>query len=148
MAGSINNLARILQMRDQVRPGQPLFTEEGPQFYAAAMKHNLPFATKGPYMTTLPPEHEAQFRQWLKTNNIPFDPNAQLQDYDMRGYWLALQKGQTEKRASNLHFPDTYKTPADTTFSAESKYANKAPFVWKGNDLIDLSTGQTVFKGK
>jgi hypothetical protein len=73
---------------------------------------------------------------------VPFDPNASTVDYDMRGYWSASGgKGWT----SGSHFPDTYKTPYDTTFSAESKYAKSdTPFVWRGDTLIDKRSGNPV----
>jgi hypothetical protein len=149
MPHPLADLVAILQNREASRQGQPLFTEEGPEHLAAALKHNLPFATKGPFQTALAPHEEAAFRTWVAQNKVPFDPEEKMPDYDMRGFWKAQQTGQTEPwKGQGSHFPDTFKTPADTTFSAESKYAKKAPFVWKGNDLIDLSTGQLIFRSK
>lgn len=101
-------------------------------------------AKPGPYVTRLAPADEQKFQSWVKQNKIPWqdDPKA---DYDMRGFWQAQQKGDPEaKRAANLHFPDTYKTPYHRSFSNESKYAlSNAPH-WKGNKLID-SKGSVVF---
>ena len=123
----------------------PLFTQEGPPLYAKAYAHNAPFAKPGPYQTKLPPQQEQQFRQWVAANKIPFDPNAKTVDYDMRGFWLSHQAG-GQGRAANGHFPDTFKTPYDTTFSGESNYAKPGtPFVWKGNTLVDTRNGQIVF---
>lgn len=125
----------------------PMFSQEGPQFYGAAYKHNAPFAvpsTTG-YQTPLYGKQERQFEQWVGRNHIPFDPNAGKVDYDMRGFWLAQQHG-GQHRAANGHFPDTFKTPYDTTFSGESRYAKPgAPFVWHGNTLVDLRTGRRIF---
>lgn len=131
----------------------PLFSEEGPQFYGPAFAHNQPFATGGSYTTQLSPAEEQQFRAWLNQTGNPsrFDPNARIADYDMRGYWRDIASRGQNRSAINptdnrLHFPDTYKTPYDTTFSGESKYAQPGtPFAWMGNDLIDQRTGQTIF---
>jgi hypothetical protein len=125
----------------------PMFTSEGPQFYGRAYKHNRPFATKGPYQTKLSSAQEKSFRLWVRKNHVPFDVGASKVDYDMRGYWLAMIAGTVPPWAGGgTHFPDTFKTPYDTTFSAESKYATKNnPFVWKGNNLVDQRTGTHVF---
>lgn len=81
----------------------------------------------------------------MKRYRIPFDVNARVVDYDMRGYWRA---NRTATHQLGQHFPDTYKTPYDTTFSRESKYATRDnPFEWKGDELIDLRTGAIVFGG-
>jgi hypothetical protein len=123
----------------------PLFTSEGPQFYHQAYRHNAPFAVPGPYQTKLSPKEESAFRQWTKEKMIPFDPDAVIQDYDMRGFWKEQPKEAKAWRHGH-HFPDTYKTPYDTTFSAESKYAKKGtPFVWQGDNLIDKRTGRLIF---
>ena len=129
----------------------PLFTQEGPQFYQQAYKHNAPFATAGPYQTELTPSDEKKFRKWVSDNKVEFDPTASTVDYDMRGFWKTQNSG-GEKSAVNptdsrIHYPDTFKTPYDTTFSGESKYAKPGtPFVWQGNTLIDSRTGKTVYR--
>ena len=99
----------------------------------------------GPYQTPLKPAQEADFRNWVRTFGVPFDPSATKVDYDMRGYFKAhgavpYQPGQ--------HFPDHYKTPYDTAFSAESKYANNQnPLVWAApNVLIDRRTGRVILR--
>jgi hypothetical protein len=120
---------------------QPLFSGEGPEYYSAAYAHNAPFARPGPYQTPLTPAEEQAFLDWVKKNNVPFDPTAQTVDYDMRGYWRS-----TGGSWRGGHFPDTYKTPYDTTFSAESKYATaNCPFVWKGDSLVDQRNGQLIY---
>ncbi len=125
---------------------QPLFTSEGPQFYQAAFKHNSAFALPGPYQTKLSSDEEQEFRKWVKENNVPFDVNAKTVDYDMRGYWKSMVAGNQPAWKQGSHFPDTFKTPYDTTFSAESKYAKQGtPFVWKGDNLIDTRTGAVIF---
>lgn len=120
---------------------QPLFSDEGPQYYAAAYGHNQPFARPGPYQTRLSPAEEQAFRVWVRSNAVPFDPDAQIADYDMRGFWK-----DTGGKWSGGHFPDTYKTPYDTTFSRESKYATpNCPFVWQGDNLVDTRNNQLIF---
>jgi len=125
----------------------PMFREEGPEHYKEAFAHNAPFATGGPYQTKLNPTDEKQFRSWVKMHNVPFDPNEETTDYDMRGYWRAQRAGEAEPwKGKGSHFPDTYKTPYDTTFSGESKYAKPGtPFVWRGDKLIDKRTGKVIF---
>lgn len=119
----------------------PLFSGEGPQYYSDAYRHNRPFATAGPYQTALDPNRERAFRGWVQANQVPFDPNAPVVDYDMRGFWQ-----DTGGAWKGGHFPDTYKTPFDTTFSKESKYATpNCPFVWQGDNLVDLRNGQLIF---
>lgn len=98
-------------------------------------------AVPPPYQTVLPAPQEEAFQKWTTENQIPF--NAQdrsgKQDYDMRGFWQAKQKGDPNavQAASNKHFPDTWKTPYHKTFSQESKYAvpGKAP-QWQENILM------------
>lgn len=120
-----------------------MFTGEGPPYYAQAYQHNAPFAVPGPYQTQLSPAEEAQFRAWVQHNGVPFNPNTPVNDYDMRGYWKATG-GKGWKRGD--HFPDTYKTPYDTSFSNESKYATtNNPFEWEGDNLVDTRDGSIVF---
>jgi hypothetical protein len=125
----------------------PLFTKEGPPYYTAAYAHNSPFATIGPYQEALSPTEETDFRAWLTAQSIPFDPDAPVVDYDMRGFWKdAGGTATTPVHGPGDHFPDTFKTPYDTTFSAESKYATgNNPFKWQGEKLVDERNGQIVF---
>lgn len=135
------------------------FSDEGPQFYGLAYARNKPYAKGGPYFTKLTPHEETQFRQWLKTSGNPsnFDPDAKVTDYDMRGYWKDYaSKGKNlsgiNKSDMRLHFPDTYKTPYDTTFSGESRYAKpNLPLKWVDSGvpgkerLINTKTGEVLF---
>lgn len=50
------------------------------------------YAKPGPYVIPLNPQQEARFQQWVRQNNVPFDPSP-TSDYDMRGFWLAAQQG-------------------------------------------------------
>lgn len=102
----------------------------------------LQYALPGPYITKLNPNDEAAFQQWVKDNKVPFDPSPKA-DYDMRGFWQALQN--KDPRAATavseydqkLHFPDVWKTPYHETFSDESIYATKDAPKWVGDKLID-----------
>ena len=128
----------------------PLFDGEGPEYYDAAYEHNKFFALKGPskwdwpYQTTLPETESRRFERWVEEYNVPFDPTARIVDYDMRGYWKSTQgKGWHP----GDHFPDTFKTPYDTTFSNESKYATRnCPFYWHGDMLIDRRDNSLIFR--
>lgn len=102
------------------------------------------------YNTDLSEKEEAQFRQWVAKNKVPFDVDAAESDYDMRGFWKAAQQG--DKRASTainandgrIHFPDYWKTPSHRTFSNESKWAKPDSPHWEGDRLIGKN-GRVVF---
>jgi len=106
------------------------------------------------YNTTLPQMDEFQFRQWLADKQVPFDPNASNQDYDMRGYWQGLM--QQNPRAMSgvnandgkLHFSDTWKTPYHQSFSNESKYANPNAPQWINDSQLAAPNGRIVFDEK
>jgi hypothetical protein len=91
--------------------------------------------------TALNPAEEKEFLGWVKSKKVPFDPSPDA-DYDMRGFWKAMQSG--DERATSavspqdgaMHFPDTWKTPKHKTFSNESIYATKDAPHWQGSKLI------------
>jgi hypothetical protein len=96
-------------------------------------------ATAGPYQTTLPLNQELQFQQWVRTNKIPFE-DSPTADYDMRGFWKAMQQGKVATGLGpdgTIHFPDTFKTPYHKTFSRESIYATEKAPKWVGDKLVD-----------
>lgn len=108
-----------------------------------------PIPSPGPgYVTKLPDQQEQGFQSWAKEKKVPWvdEPNA---DYDMRGYYQALQSGDPGARQSlnaadgKMHFPDTWKTPFHKTFSNESKYATPDAPHWDRNRLID-NTGRMI----
>ena len=111
------------------------------------------YAKPGKYNTDLgAPDAELKFQQWVKQNNIPFDPAAPVSDYDMRGFYQALQAGDPKaKEAFNandgqMHFPDYWKTPYHESFSNESQWADtsKAP-KWNDKDQLVTPDGKVVF---
>ncbi len=101
---------------------------------------------------------ELQFRQWLQNNRVPFDPNAQVSDYDMRGYYQGLQQqnphaapSEVNPNDNQLHYPDYYKTPLHESFSNQSKFATPNSPHWMGQQnqdrLVDPQ-GNVVFDEK
>lgn len=103
--------------------------------------------------TALPPEREAEFRQWLARNRIR-DLDHPDSHYDYRGAFLAgIGRG-----ADSGHFPDTFKQHGHPTFSVESRYS-KGPGdggSWNGetfipakpvNEPIKLLPGQRPLAG-
>ena len=103
------------------------------------------YAKFGPYTTNLDAPTEQAFQTWVKQNKIPWQDTHDA-DYDMRGYYRAMIHGDPNavRSSKNLHFPDTWKTPYDKSFSNESIYATKDAPHWKGNKLVD-SKGKVVF---
>lgn len=106
------------------------------------------YAKPGPYQTTLSPEQEQQFQGWVKQNKVPWKDTPDA-DYDMRGYYKALQGGDPNAKQQlsgfdgKMHFPDTYKTPFHKTFSNESIYATPNAPRWQGDRLIN-SAGEVI----
>ena len=104
------------------------------------------------FNTSLSPQEEIQFRQWLTSNSVPFNLNSSVTDYDMRGFWKAMTTG--DERAKNaidpndqkIHYPDYWKTPYHETFSSESQWADpvKAP-KWNAQDQLVLPNGKVIF---
>lgn len=134
----------------------PDMTEQ--QWLASLQKNyarNKQWAKPGPYVTTLSPEQESQFRTWVKENNVPFNPGDKVSDYDMRGFWLALQNkdpiAQTavNKYDNRIHYPDYWKTPYDLTFSNQSKWATESAPAWKYNGTrLVAPSGEILFDAR
>jgi hypothetical protein len=104
------------------------------------------------YNTPLQPNEEVSFRKWLTDNKVPFDSSAATTDYDMRGFWKALQAGSPTAKSAvdpndkRLHYPDYWKTPYHQTFSNESQWANPqtAP-KWNDKDQLVAPNGTILF---
>lgn len=115
---------------------------------------NKAWLNTGPqvYNTPLNPQQEQQFRAWLQQNNVPFEPDKAVTDYDMRGFWLGMQQGDEHARNAvnpndhKLHYSDYWKTPYHKTFSAESRFADptKAP-KWNDKDQLVMPDGSVIF---
>jgi len=108
------------------------------------------------YNTTLSPLDEFAYRQWVAQNNVPTDPNSIApQDYDMRGFYRALQQGNPMAKSAidpndnRLHYPDFWKTPMHQTFSNQSQWASPNAPQWTPNeDQLAASNGRILFDDK
>jgi hypothetical protein len=97
-------------------------------------------------------DKEPEFQAWVKQNNVPFDLNAEIPDYDMRGFYKALQEGDPKAQEAlnpndkQMHFPDYWKTPYHHSFSNESQWADpaKAP-KWNEKDQLVLPDGTVTY---
>jgi hypothetical protein len=107
-------------------------------------------APSGGYLTTLSPQAEGQFQQWVGANKVPFDPSANA-DYDMRGFWQGLMnkdpRAQSAINANDnqLHYPDYWKTPYHQSFSAESQWAKPNAPNWNDKDQLVTPDGRVIF---
>lgn len=95
-------------------------------------------AKPGPYVTTLTPEEEPRFQQWVQQNSIPWQDTPKA-DYDMRGYWQKYAQhgqypGAVNPSDKQWHYTDEFKTPYHRLFSNESMYATPDAPHWEGND--------------
>ncbi len=103
------------------------------------------------YNTKLPPLEEMQFRQWLSENHVPFNADAALTDYDMRGFYQASRQGQpgvsTQVNPNDnlLHYPDRFKTPIHRSFSNESQWAGASAPQWINDSQLASPNGRIVF---
>lgn len=91
------------------------------------------------------------FQQWVKDNNVPYDPSISS-DYDMQGFYKGLISGDpaattgVNPNDKKLHFSDKWKTPYHDSFSNESQYADKdkAP-AWNDKDQLVTPGGKIVY---
>jgi hypothetical protein len=111
-----------------------------------------PFLPGQSYNTPLQPMDEFAFRQWVASNNVPFNPSAGVSDYDMRGYWRGLQQGNPMARPTELnandglpHYTDYYKTPLHQSFSAGSQWAGSDAPQWVNDHQLAAPNGRVIF---
>lgn len=129
-----------------------------PDQYQKAFQANQAWIKPGGssvYNTPLQPDQERAFRGWVEQNKVPFQADAPITDYDMRGFWQALQA--KDPRATSaidpndqrMHYPDYWKTPYHDTFSNESQWAdpNLAPR-WNDQDQLVSVDGKVLFDDK
>lgn len=108
-------------------------------------------AHMAPWNTPLPPAEEQLFRRWLQGNNVPFDPDARVSDYDMRGFWQGLHQGHPRAISAidpndrRMHYPDYWKTPLHETFSADSQWALPTAPKWNEQDQLITPGGRIQF---
>lgn len=103
------------------------------------------------FETQLPPIDELSFRSWVAQNKVPFNPNDMASDYDMRGFWNALQRGDPRAKSAvnandaQMHYPDFWKTPAHESFSQESKFAGPMAPRWNDQDQLIAPSQRILF---
>lgn len=139
-------------MPDGVSGGPLSQLSEGILSYGDAYARNKAWAKPSAdgYATTLSPPQEKAFRGWIAQNNVPFDPNATVSDYDMRGFYKALIAGDPRAKSAvdpndgRIHYPDYWKTPYDATFSNQSQWATREAPHWDGNKLVS-NNGVVLF---
>jgi len=116
------------------------------------MAQNQQYARPGPYGTMLMPSEEVGFRNWLQAGNVPFNTSAGVgQDYDMRGFYQAMQQRDPlatsafNQNDQSLHYPDFWKTPYHRSFSSGSQWALPGAPSWNRQDQLVDRRGNIVF---
>jgi hypothetical protein len=110
-----------------------------------------PFQPGATFNTPLGQLHEMAFRQWLTQNQVPFNPSAGTTDYDMRGFYQALQQGNPVAQTAvnpndqQMHYPDFWKTPLHQSFSSESQWARPGAPQWINDSQLAAPNGKVVF---
>jgi hypothetical protein len=112
-----------------------------------------PRAVPQTYDTQLSPLDEMAFRQWIKDNNVPFNPDGDpsKSDYDMRGFYQAQQQGDPRAETginpndNKLHYTDTFKTPLHESFSAGSQWAGPNAPQWINDSQLASASGRIIF---
>ncbi len=116
-------------------------------------ERNAPYVRPGEhvYNTPLAPPAEKQFQDWVKEKEIPFDTQAPVSDYDMRGFYQAYTAGDPRARRGlnasdgTMHFPDYWKTPYHESFSNECQWAVPHAPAWNSLDQLVDQNGRIVF---
>lgn len=98
--------------------------------------------------TALAPDVEVAFRRWLQANQVPYNLGGR-NDYDMRGFYQAAQRGEADSGVDpydgRMHYPDRFKLPGHPTFSGESQHnPSKWPQWRDGRYLVD-QRGQILY---
>jgi hypothetical protein len=115
---------------------------------------NAPYVNQAnmrPYNTPLPPIEEGFFRDWLQQNKVPFNADAPVTDYDMRGFWQGLKQGhpravsEVDPNDNRMHYPDYWKTPLHETFSNQSQWALPSAPQWNAQDQYVSPGGRILF---
>lgn len=116
-------------------------------------QRNSPYVAEGAgnFNTELNPLQELLFRSWIDKNKVPFNPDSSKSDYDMRGFFSAMQSGDPRANASmnqndsQMHYPDYWKTPYHETFSSESRWAKPVAPKWNEQDQLIAPSGRILF---
>jgi hypothetical protein len=114
------------------------------------MAPRAPFAP-GSTNTGLDLLTEAMFRKWTADNRVPFNADAPASDYDMRGFYRALQQGNPMAQSSvnpndnQMHYPDYWKNPGHQTFSSESQFAGPDAPSWINDSQLAAPSGRILY---
>jgi hypothetical protein len=117
-------------------------------------QRNAPYVAPGAsgFNTRLDPLQEMMFQKWVTQNNVPFNPNGgAVQDYDMRGFYSALQSGHPKavsavnQNDGQMHYPDYWKTPYHESFSGESQWAGPVAPQWNDKDQLVAPGGRILY---
>lgn len=115
---------------------------------------NAPYVKVGGnsnYNTPLSSLDEMAFRAWAQGNQVPFNADAPQSDYDMRGFWNGLQRGDPRAVSAvnpndgRMHYPDFWKTPLHETFSQDSQWAGPMAPRWNEQDQLVAPSGRILF---
>jgi hypothetical protein len=127
-----------------------LYPQPSPeQVFARNAPYVRPGATN--FNTALPPISEQLFRNWTEKNKVPFNADAPVSDYDMRGFYKALMSGDPKAQSAvdpndgRMHYPDFWKTPYHETFSNQSQWALPSAPSWTEDDKLIAPNGRIVF---
>ena len=118
------------------------------------MAPRAPFAAQPTTNTQLPTLQEMQFLNWLQQNHVPFNPNAQQSDYDMRGFYRGMVQGNpmaqtgVDPNDNRQHYTDYWKAPSHETFSADSQWAGPGAPQWVNDSQLAAPNGKVVFDDK
>lgn len=145
----LNPLPPGFTLNPPPRQAKPDREDEPTDYYARNKAWMKPGARN--FFTDLSDDEEKKFQAWVKKNNVPNDDGPHA-DYDMRGFWKALEAKDPKATSAidpndkRLHYPDYWKTPYHETFSGESKWADpkKAP-KWNDKDQLVAPDGKVLF---
>lgn len=141
-----NILAQLLMGSAPQVPAPPSNT------MADLLSKNAPYVKPGAggYNSLLAPLEEMAFRSWVQQNNVPFNPQSGVSDYDMRGFYKALQAGDPRATSAvnpndnRMHYPDHWKTPYHQTFSQDSQWAGPVAPRWNEQDQLVSPGGRIL----
>lgn len=91
-----------------------------------------------PYQTRLSPSAEREFQLWSRTATDVHGAPPPANEYDLRGYWQALQSGDLAAPAAGKPhaLPGTWLTPRSPDFGPDSIYHPAY-----GGDVVDTRGG-------
>jgi hypothetical protein len=118
------------------------------------MAPRAPFVAQPTLNTPLGMLDEMAFRGWTAKNSVPFNAEAPVTDYDMRGFWRAMQQQNPMARSAvdpydnRMHYPDYWKTPQHQTFSADSQWAGPSAPQWISDATLAAPNGRVLFNAE